>query len=91
MLKAIAGALIASGLLLAQGTPADDKLYDEVRMKLTHDSTVRGGALQVSVKEGVVTLRGKVRQEKQKQKAERVARKVKGVKSVVNELRVEFP
>jgi osmotically-inducible protein OsmY len=58
-------------------------------MKLTQDTTVRGGALDVTVKEGVVTLRGKVRQDKQKQKAEKVARKVKGVKSVVNELRVE--
>lgn len=80
---------MAAGLVFAQGTPSDDKLYDEVRMKLTHDTTVRGGALEVTVKESVVTLRGKVRQEKQKQKAEKVARKVKGVKDVVNQLRVE--
>lgn len=91
MKKLVAGVMLAAGLLLAQGTPADDKLFDEVRMKLTQDTTVRGGHLNVTVKDGVVTLRGKVRQEKQKVKAERVARKVKGVKNVVNELRVEYP
>jgi hyperosmotically inducible periplasmic protein len=89
MTKLVAGVVLAAGLLFAQGTPVDDKLYDEVRMKLTQDTTVRGGHLDVSVREAVVTLRGKVRQEKQKIKAERVARKVKGVKNVVNELRVE--
>jgi osmotically-inducible protein OsmY len=80
---------MAAGLLLGQGNPVDDKIVDEVRLKLTHDTTVRGGALDVSVKDGVVTLRGKVKQAKQKSKAESLAHKVKGVKSVVNEITVE--
>jgi osmotically-inducible protein OsmY len=75
--------------LFAQTSSSDDRIYDEVRRKLAADSVVKGGGFEVEVKEGVVTLRGKVREEKQKRKAERVTKKVKGVKSVVNELRIE--
>lgn len=81
--------LMAAGLLLGQGNPVDDRIVDQVKVKLTHDTTVRGGALEVSVTDGVVTLRGRVKQAKQKSKAESLTRKVKGVKSVVNEIRVE--
>jgi osmotically-inducible protein OsmY len=42
--------------------------------------------MEVEVKDGVVTLRGKVEYEQQKLKAEKVARKVPGVKQVNNEL-----
>jgi osmotically-inducible protein OsmY len=41
------------------------------------------------VKDGVVTLQGEVSQEKFRQKAERLTKKVKGVKSVVDELTVK--
>ncbi|MEN6607047.1 MAG: BON domain-containing protein [Bryobacteraceae bacterium] len=75
--------------LFAKGTPTDDRIYDEVRRKLAGDSLVKGGGFEVEVKEGVVTIRGKVREEKQKKKATRLAHKVKGVKNVINELRVE--
>jgi len=70
-----------------QGSP-DDEIYDQVRRRLANDPNVKGGAIEVEVRDGVVTLRGKVREEKQKLKAERITRKVKGVKKVVNELRV---
>lgn len=66
----------------------DDLIYDQVRTKLAGDMVVKGGALDVDVKDGVVTLRGNVQSDKQKDKAEKVAHKVKGVKSVVNELKV---
>jgi hyperosmotically inducible protein len=75
----------------AQGkTPAsDDVIYDQVRRKLANDPDVRGGAFDVAVKDGVVTIRGKVEKQKYKDKAAKVAKKVKGVKQVVNELRIE--
>lgn len=73
----------------AQQKQSDDQIYDQVRQRLAADRDVKGGAIEVEVKEGVVTLRGKVRQEKQKTKAERVTRKVKGVVKVVNELKIE--
>ena len=68
--------------------PSDDQIYDNVRRRLANDPDVKGGAFEVEVKEGVVTIRGAVETEKQKDKANKVAKKVKGVKQVVNELRI---
>lgn len=74
----------------AQKRSADDEVYDRVRERLAADREVKGGGIEVEVKDGVVTLRGKVREAKQKTKAEHIARKTKGVKNVVNELTVEL-
>ena len=60
-------------------------------MKLTDDPDVKGGALDVVVKEGVVKITGRVTTEKGKSKATKLAKKVKGVKSVDNELTVGPP
>lgn len=72
----------------AQGTPEDDRIYDQVRLRLANNAEVKGAALEVIVKAGAVTLRGKVRTDKAKHKAEQLVHKVKGVKSVVNQLTV---
>ncbi len=69
----------------------DDYISDAVRQKLAADQVVKGGAIDVSVKDGVVTLKGKVQEDKQKNKAEKLARKIHGVKSVVNDLTIEKP
>lgn len=74
--------------LLAQSS--DDEVYDRVRQRLAADRDAKGGGIDVEVKNGVVTLRGKVHEEKQKKRAEKVARKTKGVKDVVNQLQVEI-
>ena len=66
----------------------DDFLNDTVRQRLAADSLVKGGAIDVEVKDGVVTLKGKVAEAKQKDKADRIAKKVRGVKSVVNNMTV---
>jgi len=74
---------------LAADKPTDDNyIYDSVREKLASDSVVKGGAIDVDVKDGVVTLKGKVQEAKQKSKAESLAKKVKGVKSVINQLQI---
>ena len=65
---------------------SDDQIYDLVRRKLADDTVVKGGALEVEVKDGVVTLKGKVEYEQQKAKAEKLTRKVSGVKQVDNQL-----
>lgn len=75
-------------MLVAQGTPSDDKLYDAVRTKLANDPDVRGAGLDVTVKAGVVTLKGRVHDEKAKEKATKVAKSVKGVVSVTNDLKI---
>ena len=49
------------------------------------------GAIEVIVKDGNVTLRGKVEEDKQKNRAEKIAKKVSGVKSVMNELQLSRP
>ena len=87
LILALACASIPS--LHAQEQVSDDLIYDQVRRKLASDSQVKGGGLEVEVKQGAVTLRGKVRTEKQKARAEKLAKKVKGVTKVVNELVVE--
>lgn len=78
--------LLAGGSLFAQSAGDDDRIYDQVRLRLTNHPDVKGGAIEVIVKDGVVTLQGKVRTDKARTKAEGAAGKVKGVKKVVNEL-----
>ena len=75
-------------LLVAQGTPSDDRIYDEVRRKLADDADVKGAGFDVSVKNGSVILRGRVHTDKAKAKAERITKKVKGVTSVDNQLKL---
>jgi hyperosmotically inducible protein len=68
---------------------SDDVIYDQVRLRLTSDMLVNGGAIEVDVEEGVVTLAGKVKSEKAKDKATKLAKKVKGVRSVDNKLVID--
>ncbi|MCU1276123.1 MAG: transport-associated protein [Bryobacterales bacterium] len=72
----------------AEKAVSDDSIYDYVKRKLANDQVVKGGALEIDVKEGVVTLRGTVDTEQQKQRAEKLAKKVKGVKKVDNEIKL---
>ena len=82
--------LIATAV--AAGKPvSDDFLVDTIRSRLAADQVVKGGAIEVIVKDGAVTLRGSVEDDKQKSKAEKIAKKVNGVKSVVNELKIAHP
>jgi len=71
---------------LAQTT--DGEIHDRVRLKLAGDRDVRGTQIQVEVEDGVVTLRGEVHNEKARKRAAKLAKKVKGVKKVINELTV---
>jgi osmotically-inducible protein OsmY len=69
-----------------QPPPSDDAITDQVRLKLASDPDVKGGALDVKVEKGVVTLSGGVETPKQRSKAEKLTKKVKGVKGVVNQI-----
>ncbi len=66
----------------------DDTVHDQVIRRLVNDPELKTNAIEVTVKARVVTLRGMVETEKLRQRAERVARKVNGVKKIVNELRL---
>ncbi len=66
----------------------DDQIYDNVKRRLAGDPDIKGGALEVVVADGVVTVKGIVRTDRAKIKTDRVVGKVKGVTKVVNELKV---
>src|SRR5258708_29266255 len=73
-------------LLVAQSSKDDDRIYDEIRRRLANDITLKGAGLDVTVKSGAVTLPGKVHTDNAPEKAEQIAKKVKGVVSVDNNL-----
>jgi hyperosmotically inducible protein len=88
----IAGVLAQSPLLAGQkASDPDDRISDQVRMKLATDPDVKGGAMDVTVKDGMVVIKGRVDTDKGKSKATHLAKKVKGVKDVDNELVVGPP
>lgn len=86
-LSSLLALILLSGLCFAAGKAfSDDEIFDRVRRDLAGDPLVRGGALTVEVKDGVVTLKGTVDEQKAKARAEKLTKKVRGVKSVVNQL-----
>jgi osmotically-inducible protein OsmY len=66
----------------------DDTIVDQVRVKLADDSEVGGQPIQVDAHNGMVVLTGKVNNDKFKAKAEKLAKKVKGVTGVDNKLTI---
>jgi osmotically-inducible protein OsmY len=65
---------------------SDDLIHDNVKRRLANDADVKGGALEIDVKDGTVTLRGKLETQRLIEKATKLAKKVNGVKKVVNEI-----
>jgi osmotically-inducible protein OsmY len=89
----VLGSALGQAICAADQKPgsSDDRISDQVRMRLATDQDVKGGALDVFVKNGVVTIKGRVDTEKGKNRASRLAKKIKGVKDVDNELIVGPP
>lgn len=76
-------------LLVAQGKKiTDDRIYNDVRAKLADDPDIKGAAIDVTVKNGVVTLKGLVPDAPAREKATKVVKKAKGVVSVDNQLKL---
>ena len=82
---ALAASLVVAPLAAQKHVP-DGEVIDQVRVKLANDPDVGGNKIDVDSHDGAVTLTGKVKTDKQKAKAEKIAKKVKGVVSVVNQL-----
>ena len=80
--------LLACVCLAKSETINDNVITDRVAILLSSDQLVKGGGLKVDVKDGVVTLSGQVDEPKAKTRAEKLARKVKGVKQVINNLTI---
>lgn len=82
--------LFGAAICLAADKPVtDDIIHDNVMIKLANDQLVKGGGLTVDVKAGVVTLTGQVENIKQKDRATKLAKQVKGVKQVVNNINLK--
>ena len=80
--------LVLATAAIAARAVTDDEIYDKVRIQLANDRDVKGGAIQVKVTGGTVELTGNVRNDKQRARAEKLAKKVKGVKQVTNALKI---
>ena len=83
---ALGFALFLAPLLAQKQKVTDDTIRDQVMVRLADDPEIGGMPIDVDVHQGVATLKGKVRNDKQKQKAEKVAKKVRGVTGVTNQL-----
>ncbi len=83
------GFAFLSSLAIADDDKADGRIHDLVMVRLAGDQLVGGaGRIEVSAAAGVVTLTGSVENDKQKSRAEHLAKRVKGVKSVNNQIKV---
>jgi len=93
MNKFIGSLLVLSAMfcliLRADQPKTDDVIVDQVRIKLTSDPIVKGGTIEVNSQQGIVTLTGPVGTKKQKDRAASIAKKVKGVKQVQNDIVVQ--
>jgi hyperosmotically inducible protein len=92
MRRVLAAGLAAACLLTASTALAkplsDDVVTEDVRMKLAGDPVVKGGALNVDVRDGVVTLSGSVASPQARSRAQADVRRVRGVKQVINNIQV---
>lgn len=82
---------LALPAVAAKKDVSDNAVHDAVMRKLADDQVVKGGGLTVDVKSGVVTMTGSVEFDLQKSRAEKLVKKVAGVKSVVNQITVRRP
>lgn len=68
---------------------SDSWITTKVKSDLAVEKDVSATSITVNTYEGVVTLTGTVKSRTESQKAERIAREIQGVKSVVNKLQVQ--
>jgi hyperosmotically inducible protein len=80
--------LVASGLAKEQHPPSTAQIVAEVQDKLYHAKVFKHGDVQVSYQDGVATLTGTVDSIGVKNDAEKAARRVDEVTSVVNNITV---
>ena len=78
--------LLALLPLAAKDPVTDDHLYDRIRIQIANDREIGGNPIDVKVSNGDVELTGKVKTDKEKIRAEKVTKKVKGVKKVTNNI-----
>ncbi len=70
---------------------SDEDLKREVEEELEWEPSIDGTNIGVTVKDGIVTLRGHVSSYAEKHAAEEAAKRIYGVRAVANELEVQLP
>lgn len=75
----------------APDTHHDDRIHDDVRLRLEQADAVNPSEIQVSVEAGVVTLSGQVATREMRTAAVDIAERVPGVHRVKNDLHIEQP
>lgn len=70
---------------------SDIELKKDVEAELQWDPQINAATVGVEVKDGIVTLEGKVRSYAEKFAAERAAQRIQGVKGIALELHVSVP
>jgi osmotically-inducible protein OsmY len=82
--------LLLSACAARTSHPADDlTTTTDVKIALLNDARVGGLRLDVKTVQGVVTLSGTVPSDADAQQAMAVARKVRGVRSVTSDLKIQ--
>lgn len=69
----------------------DSVLTANVKAKLKKASSLKGSTIEVSTTDGIVTLTGEVKTKQAKGAATNIAKAVKGVKSVDNQITIVAP
>lgn len=83
-------ALLMSAVVTADQHPIRDSyITTKVKSELVSDFGKRAGHIHVTTKEGVVALTGSVDSSDAKDRAERDAKRIKGVVDVIDKLEVE--
>ena len=83
------GERVAQGANEAQHAIANGTLTAKIKSKMALDDTIKGSRIDVTTREGVVTLTGTVGSETQRQRAVQLARETAGVRSVTDNLKVQ--
>jgi osmotically-inducible protein OsmY len=69
---------------------SDERLREEVSDRLMADDQIDASEIEVTVKDGEVTLTGTVEDRSAKRRAEDIAEQVMGIRDVMNQIRVEY-
>lgn len=80
---------VAVALSAVACAETDAGVTTKVKAKFAQDDVVKGHEIDVTTREGVVTLSGNVENAEAKQQAVRLAQDTEGVTEVIDELRVE--
>ena len=77
-------------MLTATETKSDQQIQEDVLAEFKWDARLKPNEVGVSVKDGVVTLTGRVDSYTKKWAAEEAAHRVRGVKAVANDVEVRL-